>query len=143
MDGGDYALVVYLDRLYQIQVGKLGRFAFPPGYYLYLGSARRGLEARLARHFRREKKLHWHIDYLLQQGMPVEAWYALSEERLECSWAKALLKLPDAKVVAPRFGASDCRCPAHLIYLPYRLPLEALRSHLGGAGDGLRPAPSL
>jgi len=28
-----------------------------------------------------------------------------------------LLVLPEARIVAPRFGASDCDCPAHLVLL--------------------------
>jgi len=138
--GAGYVLVVALDSPVTIQVGKLGRFFFRSGCYLYFGSARRGLEARLARHFRKEKKLHWHIDYLLQHATPLEAWQASSEERLECLWAKAALGAPGAQVVAPGFGSSDCRCPAHLVRFGYRPELEVFRKLLGGC-EGLRLSP--
>jgi hypothetical protein len=32
---------------------------------VYTGSAKRGLDARIERHIRHDKALHWHIDYLL------------------------------------------------------------------------------
>ncbi len=141
MTSGGYILVVHLRRGSCIQVGKLGDFSFPAGYYLYFGSARSGVEARLARHFRQEKKLHWHIDYLLQRATPVEAWEASSEERLECQWAKAALGAPGARIVAPGFGSSDCRCPAHLVRFGYRPELEDFRTLLGAGGDGLMLSP--
>ena len=40
---GTYALVLALDEAATLAVGKLGLFSFPPGYYLYIGSAHRGL----------------------------------------------------------------------------------------------------
>ena len=66
MDSGFYQLVVRLGRRRTIVVGRLGRFEFPAGYYVYTGSAKRGLESRIARHLRRRKRMRWHIDYLLQ-----------------------------------------------------------------------------
>ena len=116
---GAYALVLHLERKEEITVGKLGTFAFPAGYYLYAGSAlgRGGLEARLARHRRRAKKLRWHIDYLLEHARLVEVWSTASTDRLECLWAQAALELPGGEIPVPGFGSSDCRCPSHLIYL--------------------------
>ena len=111
---GTYALLIRLDQAANIEVGRRGTFAFPPGYYLYLGSARGpgGLAARLGRHRRRDKTLRWHVDYLLQRAEPVEVWSAVADERLECRWAEAVRRLPGATVVGPRCRASACRCPA-------------------------------
>ncbi|MDG6902673.1 MAG: GIY-YIG nuclease family protein [Nitrososphaerota archaeon] len=67
-DSGLYQLVIRLKRKQSIGVGRLGRFAFPSGYYVYTGSARRGLESRIARHLRKEKRLRWHVDYVLRYG---------------------------------------------------------------------------
>ena len=61
---GSYALVIRLNRTEQLTVGRLGEFDFPAGCYLYFGSALNGLESRVSRHLRRDKKLHWHVDYL-------------------------------------------------------------------------------
>lgn len=84
---GTYALVLHLKRETDIRVGGLGVFRFPAGWYVYTGSARSGLRQRLARHMKKGKLLRWHIDYLREHADPVEVWYTLSEERLECRWS--------------------------------------------------------
>lgn len=116
---GTYALVLHLEGREEITVGKLGTFTFPVGYYLYVGSALGpgGLEARLARHRRRPKKLRWHIDYLLEHAQLVEVWSAASTDRMECVWAQAARELTGSEMPASGFGSSDCRCLSHLIYL--------------------------
>ncbi|MBM3134134.1 MAG: GIY-YIG nuclease family protein [Chloroflexi bacterium] len=126
---GTYALLIRLERELTLTVGRLGTFVLAPGWYVYLGSALGGLAARLARHESREKRLRWHIDYLLAQAELVEAWWAAGSERQECRWAQAVLRLPGATVPIRRFGASDCRCPAHLVAFtdrPHRQDLAAL-----------------
>jgi Uri superfamily endonuclease len=60
-----YQLVIEVPSAVRVQIGRLGEFEFPAGTYVYTGSARRNLEARLARPKRAEKQLRWHIDYLL------------------------------------------------------------------------------
>jgi Uri superfamily endonuclease len=117
---GTYALLLRLERDCALTVGRLGRFRFPAGMYVYVGSARGpgGLSARVARHLRSPKPLRWHIDYLRPYARPVSAWFAEGDRRQECAWATVLTRLPGAVVPAPGFGASDCRCPAHLIALP-------------------------
>ena len=70
---GTYVLMLELTSEKQLQIGKLGRFRFSGGYYLYIGSARGGLEARIRRHFRRQKPLRWHIDCLRQSANILEA----------------------------------------------------------------------
>ncbi|MBM3127652.1 MAG: GIY-YIG nuclease family protein [Chloroflexi bacterium] len=119
---GTYALVLYVARGQTIRIGKLGAFKFPRGYYIYVGSALNGLSARLARHLRPDKKRFWHIDYLLERATIKQVWTHQGAERLECVWARAALALPRARIIAPRFGASDCACPAHLIYFGAALP---------------------
>lgn len=119
---GTYALLLQLDADWQIAIGRLGVFCFPRGYYVYVGSAlgSGGLAARLARHRRQQKRLHWHIDYLLAHARIGGVQTDSSGERLECTWAREWLAVPGAQVIAPRFGASECTCPAHLIYLGSR-----------------------
>ena len=119
MEKGTYLLGIRLDKDVALTVGRLGRFAFPAGYYVYAGSAHGpgGLSARLARHRRQEKRFHWHLDYFLVCARLVETWAVVSERRLECTWARAVAGMTGAQVVVPRFGASDCRCPAHLVWV--------------------------
>lgn len=119
---GTYLLLARLNREVNIQVGKLGMFSFDAGWYAYAGSALGpgGLRARLARHARADKRLHWHIDYLLQHAVLETVWHAAYPERLECAWAAAIRNLPGAQTPVPGFGASDCRCTSHLVFLPLR-----------------------
>jgi Uri superfamily endonuclease len=113
---GAYVLLAHLAEPACIAVGALGERTFEAGYYLYVGSALGGLRARLARHLRAEKRLHWHIDYLLEQARVCEVWWAVSPERLECAWASALSGAAGMAPCAAPFGASDCRCATHLFY---------------------------
>ncbi|MBI5817533.1 MAG: GIY-YIG nuclease family protein [Verrucomicrobia bacterium] len=114
---GVYLLWLELPRQSRLTVGTLGTFDFPPGVYVYTGSALGGLEQRLARHRRRRKKMHWHIDYLLRHAHIVRITAQATRRRLECSWNARTMRLAGARVVAPRFGSSDCDCPTHLVYL--------------------------
>ena len=123
---GTYILVVEMREAREVAVGRLGRWVFPAGWYLYVGSALGGLAGRVGRHLRREKRLHWHIDYLLAHGTVQEVWYRVGAERRECALAQRLAALPGAERYPPRFGASDCRCPGHLVRFVGRPPLEAL-----------------
>ena len=123
-DRGTYALVILLPRTQTIRGGARGTFKFPRGYYVYIGSALNGLGTRIARHCRKEKKRFWHIDYMLEHARIVDVWTQVSARRLECRWARAALALPTARVVAPRFGASDCGCSAHLVFLVKTRPLS-------------------
>lgn len=116
--GGVYQLVFELKEGREIKVGSLGRFSFPGGYYVYTGRAMRGLWRRLARHYRRRKRARWHIDYLLPHAELKAALITFTRDpRRECQSATKLLGVKGARVVAGGFGASDCRCQSHLVYL--------------------------
>jgi len=115
---GTYALVLTLENSKEIEIGHLGTFEFPVGWYIYVGSAHGsgGLAARIGRHLRDSKPTHWHIDYLRPQDYATEVWYAIGVQNWECSWAKALSQSSDTSIPVPRFGASDCSCPTHLFH---------------------------
>ncbi len=114
MDGA-YILFIDLPRQTTIDIGGLGNVRFSPGLYAYVGSARRGLKARVSRHLSPTKRARWHIDYLTPYA--VDSWYTLipATEPPECFIARQLLKME--KKVVKGFGASDCSCPSHLVYL--------------------------
>jgi Uri superfamily endonuclease len=116
VDKGTYILKMKMDKPFEITIGKLGRFTFPAGHYLYFGSAMNGLNARISRHMRSKKQLHWHIDYFLQKATIVDIWYVESEERLECRLCIEATKLPGAHIPVKGFGSSDCRCTSHLLF---------------------------
>jgi len=115
IDSGLYQLVVRLRETREIRVGRHGRFSFPAGFYVYTGSARRGLESRIARHVRRRKRMRWHIDYLLRHGR-ILAVRRYDSDQSECELSRRVGDLPGNKIIVPGFGSSDCECPTHLFY---------------------------
>ena len=135
---GTYALLLVLDKETAITVGKLANFSFPPGYYVYVGSALGELFFRVRRHIQGGKKLHWHIDYLRQEAEVVEVWYLVSDERLECRWYQAAAAMPQAQVLLAGFGSSGCGCQSHLLYFASMPSEEAFRRQLGEKGLNLR-----
>ncbi len=140
---GAYALLLALPEPRTLTVGRLGTFSFPVGFYLYLGSALGpgGLSSRLARHCRVKKKQHWHIDYLRPLAWLEQIWVWITKERVECDWAAAAGALPGAGIPAPRFGASDCKCPAHLFHYPVRPDVNAFAASAGIDYHRLRVIP--
>ncbi len=114
MESKTYQLHIQLCHSVTIKVGALGRFRFPAGDYIYTGSAKRNISARVRRHCRDTKKLHWHIDYLLHSPAASVVKVELSTEP-ECQ----LNQSTRGDVPAPGFGASDCHsgCGSHLKYV--------------------------
>jgi Uri superfamily endonuclease len=129
---GTYLLLAQLQEDADIAIGRLGTFCLTAGWYAYAGSALGpgGLRARLSRHLRSGKGVHWHIDYLLARAVANAVWVVESPLRLECGWAAAAQRLPSAHLPVPGFGASDCRCPAHLIHFAQRPTESAIRDVL-------------
>ena len=117
-EGGAYVLVLHLEQAASIEIGRLGTFRFEPGWYLYTGSARGpgGLAGRLGRHFRDERRRHWHVDHLREKARLLEAWFAAGDGACEHRWASILAGMRGVSLAAPRFGASDCRCAGHLFH---------------------------
>ena len=136
---GSYALLIRLESPQAVAVGRLGRINFDAGWYVYVGSAQRGLAGRVNRHMRQHKKLHWHVDYLLERATLSEVIWALSDERLECRIANALQRQGVVSSIS-RFGASDCRCPSHLFHSPNPQALRDAVTHAFTSLD-LTPSP--
>jgi len=110
---GSYVLLVELERDKEIQIGKLGNINFKNGFYVYIGSALNGLEKRINRHLRNNKKNHWHVDYLLKYGKIIDIFYNESDIKEECNFAK---KFEEKLIPILDFGCSDCKCKSHLFY---------------------------
>ncbi len=116
-DQGLYILVISGEKGQKIKVAKLPETYYPPGFYLYVGRAKRGLRKRVERHLRRDKKLFWHIDYLLRKSKVDEVW-TKHNSLDECRTAKKIAQIAKSSIIPDNhFGASDCRCPGHLIYV--------------------------
>lgn len=116
---GTYVLVLRVNRLVQVPIGKLGCFSLQRGFYLYCGSAfgPGGVRSRVLRHIKQGKALRWHIDYLREQSELVEVWLTYHPEKLECSWAYLLSQQTGVTCPIAGFGSSDCRCSSHLFYI--------------------------
>lgn len=110
---GTYVLEIALDADTETRVGALGTFLFAKGTYVYVGSAMGGLDQRLRRHFTREKKLKWHVDYLVAHASDVKAYESYPDFIPECELASLALECGMTPSVKG-FGCSDCRCATHL-----------------------------
>jgi Uri superfamily endonuclease len=113
MARGVYVLVISVDNDISVNVGALGVVNFKKGLYAYVGSAQKGLEKRIGRHFGRTKRKFWHVDYLLDGGnvKVLKAFYENAEKSEECKIAN---KIAERGVAIEGFGSSDCKCESHL-----------------------------
>ncbi len=123
---GSYLLLLRLDAPARIAVGRLGEVAFETGWYVYVGSAMTNLTARMARHLRRPKTFHWHVDALRAAAVECMVLPIRSSRRDECAVARALSAI--LTPVSPGFGCSDCGCPTHLFLSPEK-PLYRREFH--------------
>jgi Uri superfamily endonuclease len=114
---GSYLLVFGLPEKITVEVGALGRIQFLPGLYAYAGSARANLPGRIKRHCRKEKKNHWHIDYLTTR--PEIQWIELIVVA-DLKWSEHdfIRSAQNATHPIARFGSGDCRsgCESHLVF---------------------------
>ena len=130
-----YVLVIEVPTQGTVSVGRIGMTHIPQGLYLYVGSAKRGLEKRIQRHVARSKKCHWHIDYILAwEGARIrEVWTKSVKE--ECATAAAVARMHETHVVKKGLGSSDCKCPAH--FFRFQAPANLIRERLGALSLGL------
>lgn len=121
-NSGAYRLFIKLSKCVTLEVGSLGRQAFPAGIYVYVGSAKRGLRQRTDRHARlaRDKQggCHWHIDRLLLHPASQLLKTELVHEGDECDLSATLARQQGVTVPVPGFGATDCSrgCQSHLYF---------------------------
>ncbi len=111
-DKGHYLIVLRIKKGKTIRIGKLGNIFFSEGFYIYVGSAMKGLSYRVKRHIGLKKKSHWHIDKLRQEALFCYALAGYSSSKMECKIARKLMDI--SEWIIPRFGSSDCDCKSHL-----------------------------
>ena len=130
-NGGVYALFLRVPTKRTIRIGELGTREFASGVYVYVGSARNSLAGRVSRHLRRAKKMHWHIDYLLDGVIvrPLGVAWKPTTLRIECSVSRSVSSSASASVEG--FGCSDCDCASHLHYFPLFHRAVKVLSQLG------------
>lgn len=108
-------LIVEIAKTVSVNIGALGLLTFPSGLYAYVGSAQNTLELRVKRHLCREKRLFWHIDYLLNnaEAKVIGVYFTHGNKAKECEVARLLNE--NAESIAG-FGCSDCHCKSHLFH---------------------------
>jgi sugar fermentation stimulation protein A len=130
-DRGSYLIIIRLPAARSLSVGQLGVTVFPPGFYVYVGSAMRALDRRMARHRQRRKRFHWHIDILRSVAEFRSALAIRASTSLECEIARAMMAI--AQWTIPNFGSTDCDCSTHLFGFPddplYREDFHRLVQH--------------
>lgn len=114
---GAYCLIIELKKHSSIKIGVLGTINFKKGLYCYVGSALNNLEKRVQRHLNSNKKLHWHIDYLLSNKNTSikKVFYKQSNKKEECKIARFVSKNSMGQI--ENFGCSDCNCKSHLFMI--------------------------
>ena len=111
---GIYVLIIELNHDISCRIRALGELAFQQGFYAYVGSAQNNLELRVKRHQRKEKRLFWHIDYLLNnEAARVTSVYHVPRRKAEeCTVARLIQD--NGALPVRGFGCSDCQCKSHL-----------------------------
>lgn len=121
-------LIIQVDKKVDVNVGALGKLTFEKGLYAYVGSAQANLEQRIKRYLGKEKRLFWHIDYLLNESAAriVKVLYKQTDKTEECDLAKVIGERGEP---IADFGCSDCSCKSHLFRIgDYRFLQETMRA---------------
>jgi len=126
-----YILVIKVSKDLKIRVGRLGEVFFKYGDYIYIGSAEGCLEARLQRYLKKEKRIFWHIDYLLenQKVKILQIWTI--DKKVECQTAEVFYQDPITEIIKKGFASSDCKCLTHLFFIKDKKKTEKTLKELG------------
>jgi len=100
--------------------------SFKKGDYIYVGSAKGCLVARLRRHLKKDKKSFWHIDYLLENKKAKISQIWTIDKKMECQTAEIFCQDPTTEIVKKGFGSSDCKCLAHLFFVKNKKQIESI-----------------
>jgi Uri superfamily endonuclease len=136
---GSYVLVGGLLEDVEISAGKFGGLCLKAGVYFYCGSARGpgGLRARINRHFRLDKKKHWHYDHIRSHLALTHVWWGDASDS-ECDLCRWIGKAAQVSFPLAGFGSSDCvrGCRSHLIFIPSGTNLDAVEHYLSKKASG-------
>jgi Uri superfamily endonuclease len=110
---GIYFVIAKLSMATKLKVRSGRVFELDAGFYGYAGSALGGLEPRIARHLKAEKRHFWHIDYLMDYAKVEKIICVETRKKDECLIVQALTR---SLISIPGFGCSDCKCRSHLFF---------------------------
>jgi len=112
-------------------VGQLGEVSFKKGDYIYIGSAKGCLKVRLRRHLKKDKKIYWHIDYLLKNRRTQISQIWTIDKKIECQTAEVFYQDPNTEIIKKGFGSSDCKCLTHLFFVKNKKQIESILKKIG------------
>ena len=124
-------MVIKIFEDLKIRVGRLGEVSFKEGDYIYIGSAKGCLEARLRRHLRKDKKIYWHIDYLIKSKKTKILQIWIIDKKMECQTAEVFCQDPTTEIIKKGFGSSDCKCLSHFFYIKNKERTEKILKEIG------------
>ncbi|MFV0432318.1 MAG: GIY-YIG nuclease family protein [Alphaproteobacteria bacterium] len=114
---GAYAIGFTFKKDKNIHVGSLGLLHFKAGQYFYIGNAYGGggLQSRLKRHIKRDKKKHWHFDYIRPYVAITNIFTFVGGD--ECYLVQQFQQKYDGAFLHKKLGSMDCRkCFSHIVY---------------------------
>ena len=109
----------------------MGKVFFKKGNYIYIGSAKACIEARLRRHLKKNKKIYWHIDYLLKDERTQISKIWIIDKKVECQTAEVFCQDPTTEIIKKGFGSSDCKCLTHLFFIKDKKKTENILKEIG------------
>jgi len=131
---GVYALLIENSKEKELEIGSLGMVHFSKGYYVYIGSAQRGLKRRIERHYSRNKKLRWHIDYLLNHAKIIDHLSLPLPKKCE---EMVALEMQNIFPYIKNFGSSDTHASSHLFYCEEDSIWQKVKELLSKCIDGV------
>lgn len=109
-----YVILLHIPATDYIEVGALGLTELKGGCYAYIGSGGANPIKRIARHFKADKRLRWHIDYVTAKYRPIRAFLVADSSVREADLSSILEK---SFPYVPKFGSSDSKNKSHLFYV--------------------------
>jgi Uri superfamily endonuclease len=128
---GAYLLILRNNEDISLRVGSLGVLSFRKGFYIYVGSAKAGIEGRIRRYIEGPSRIKWHIDYLITApSFRLESVIKI-ESGDEVKIAKNLSEILSA---VNKFGSSDDRENKSHLFFSESNPLDLLLNLVGRIG---------
>jgi Uri superfamily endonuclease len=114
MPKGTYCIIFKLKNKLTITVKSGKTYTLQKGTYVYVGSAWNsgGIESRVKRHLKRNKRKHWYLDFITTTNhFEAQKVITIPNRKVECNVA-SLLSTKYGGI--EKFGCSDCNCFSHL-----------------------------
>ena len=125
-NSGIYILELYAKDKFRIDIKKFQNTILKSGFYYYIGSAQKNLSQRIERHFKTDKKIHWHIDHLTANTkVTLKKVYVLPDapKNLEKEIANIFPEVFGGEIFLTGFGNSDTKGTiTHLFYRSKPIP---------------------